>query len=259
DEVEMLEDNGNTVWYGAGSKSAKKGLNVVLQKDLGRLFPIHIPPPQAPGAPHESTGGNPNAGPFTLNWKPWPTLRRTYALQHQNALGGWKTISSTLSKHPYAFTTSSPEEEGTWTYHVNETNESGESEYSGESEQIKVDHTPPAAPTPNADRSPDYAAGDGWYKDSVTVSFTDNGDPLLADGSSPSGVNVASLTAPQTFNTSGSHTASGTLADKVGNVSATATLAVQVDATPPSLEVTCPATAVTGEQGVHATVTASDA
>src|SRR5205823_5092604 len=50
----------------------------------------------------------------------------------------------------------------------------------------------------------------------------------------------------------------GTVADKVGNVSGAGTLTVQVDATAPSVEVTCPAMAVVGEAGVHATVTASD-
>ena len=60
-----------------------------------------------------------------------------------------------------------------------------------------------------------------------------------------------------TFNTSGSHKGCGTVKDKVGNESAEGCLTVQVDATPPSLEISCPATAVQGES-VSATVTASD-
>ena len=91
------------------------------------------------------------------------------------------------------------------------------------------------------------------------MSFTANGDPMLSDGSPGSGVNPAStLTAPETFDTSGSHKACGTVADNAGNVSAPGCLTVQVDATPPSLEITCPATALVGEADVTATVTASD-
>ena len=131
------------------------------------------------------------------------------------------------------------------------------SEASGESEALKVDRTGPNAPTASADRAPDYAAGGGWYKDSVTVSFADNGDPTLADGTAGSGVDLATLSAPQTLNTDGSHTASGTVADSVGNVSPSGTLAVQVDASAPTLEVSCPATAAVGSSA-SATVTASD-
>src|SRR6185312_1393400 len=133
---------------------------------------------------------------------------------------GWSTVATGLSKREYTFTTGHREAEGTWDYRVKEGNETGESGYSGESEAVKVDRTAPVAPSAKASRAPDFAGDGGWYKDSVTVSFTDNGDPLLADGSPPSGVDPPSLAAPQTFKTSGSHTASGTVADNVGNVSA---------------------------------------
>ena len=58
---------------------------------------------------------------------------------------------------------------------------------------IKVDKTAPNPPTATADRAPDYAGGGGWYKDTVTVSFTSNGDPLLSDGSAGSGVDASTL------------------------------------------------------------------
>jgi hypothetical protein len=122
---------------------------------------------------------------------------------------------------------------------------------------VKVDKTAPNTPSAAADRAPDYAGGGGWYKDSVTVSFTANGDPLLSDGSAGSGVNEATLSAPQTFNTDGAHTASGTVADNVGNVSAPGTLTVQVDASAPSLEVNCPSSTPVGSSA-SASVTASD-
>ncbi len=256
-ETELIEDNGDTTWYGNGLDS-KNGLAAGLQKDLGRLFTVQIPAPAAPAAPTLQSGGNPNQGTFTLHWKPAPTLRAVFTLQHQNAQGGWSTVASGLTHREYTFTASGHEQEGTWTYRVSEHNESGESGFSGASEEIKVDRTAPNAPTAKATRAPDYAGGGGWYKDSVTVAFTANGDPTLADGSSPSGIEPASLSAPETLTTSGLDTASGTVADNAGNVSAPGTLGVQVDATPPSVEVSCPATALVGEAGVTATVTASD-
>jgi hypothetical protein len=258
-EVEVLQDDSKVVWYGPGTKSAEKGLTTGLQKSLGRLITVEIPPPGTPNPPYLSHGATPNKGQFTLRWKPAPTLRARFTLQHQSALGGWSTVASGLSKREYSFTAGSPEAEGTWAYRVTESNESGESGYSEESQPIKVDRTAPYTPTATAQRPPDYVADGGWYKNSVTVSFTSNGDPLLADGSSPSGVDPATLAEPQTFETSGTHTACGTVADNVGNVSAPGCLTVQVDATPPSLEVSCPAKAVVGEAGVTASLAASDA
>jgi hypothetical protein len=257
DEVELIEDNGDSVWYGNGLTS-KNGLAAGLQKDLGRLYPVQIPPPGVPGAPALSAGQTPNSGQFTLHWKPAPTLRAVFNLEHQNAQGGWSTVATGLTKREYTFTAGGREAEGTWTYRVTERNESGENGPSAESGAIKVDHTPPPAPTPKASRAPDYAGGGGWYKDNATVSFTANGDPVLADGSAGSGIEPSSLSAAQTFTTSGTHTASGTVADKAGNVSAAGTLIVHVDATAPSVEVQCPASALVGEGAVTATVTASD-
>jgi|GEM_PF-1753011 len=257
--AELLQDDSKSYWYGAAAKDAEKGLTVGLQKQLGRLVTVQIPLPGTPAAPHLSQGATPNQGRFTLRWKPAGTLRARFRLQHQNAQkGGWSTVASGLSKREYTFTAGSPEAEGTWTYRVNEENETGQSGYSTESEPVKVDHSPPNAPTASATRAPEYAGGGGWYKNNVEVAFTANGDPLLSDGSAGSGVNLATLSGAQSFSTSGSHTACGTVADNVGNVSAQGCLTVQVDATPPSLEVTCPATALT-LSSVSATVSASDA
>jgi hypothetical protein len=256
-QAELLEDNGDTVWYEDGLTS-KNGLAAGLQKDIGRLFSLQIPSPGVPGPPSIASGVNPNSGQFTLHWKPAPTLRATFTLEHENAQGGWSAVASGLTRREYAFTSGSPEAEGTWIYRVSERNESGENGPSASSSAIKVDRTPANTPSASATRAPDYAGAGGWYKDSVAVSFTANGDPTLADGSSPSGVEPASLGAPQTFATSGAHTASGTVADNAGNVSAPGTLAVQVDATAPSVEVQCPATVLVGTAAVAATVTASD-
>ena len=56
DEVELIEDNGDTVWYENGL-SSKNGMPIGLQKDLGRLFTTEIPAPGIPGAPSLSKGG----------------------------------------------------------------------------------------------------------------------------------------------------------------------------------------------------------
>jgi hypothetical protein len=215
--------------------------------------------PAAPGAPSVTSGSNPSAnGQFTLSWVPTqPAVAPSYTLEHKNASGGWSVVEAGLTSPTYTFGSGNPEGEGTWNYRVTESNESGASEPSVSSE-VKVDETNPNTPSANADRAPDYAGGGGWYKDTVTVSFTDNGDPLLADGSAGSGVNLGTLSSPQTFTTDGSHEASGTVADNAGNVSSPVTLSVQVDASAPTVEASCPAPVPIGTKGVNATVTASD-
>jgi acetyl esterase/lipase len=215
--------------------------------------------PAAPGAPSVTSGSNPSAnGQFTLSWVPTqPAVAPSYTLEHENAGSGWSIVEAGLTSGTYTFGSGNPEGEGTWTYRVTESNESGASEPSASSE-VKVDESAPNTPSANADRAPDYAGGGGWYANTVTVSFSDNGDPLLSDGSAGSGVDLGTLSAPQTFNTDGSHEASGTVADNVGNVSSPGTLSVQVDASPPIVEASCPAPVKIGAKGVNATVTASD-
>ena len=70
-------------------------------------------------------------------------------------------------------------------------------------------------------------------------------------------MNPVTLSSPQTFSTSGSHTACATDEDFAGNVSEPGCLTVQVDATPPSLEISCPAKALVGSS-TSASYMASD-
>jgi hypothetical protein len=230
--------------------------------------PHYLPPgytlarnvvPAPPTTPSLTSGKNPNKdGQFTLSWESTQAATEpTYTLQHKNASGGWSTVASGLTSPSYTFTFLSPEGEGTWKYRVTESNESSESEPSGESEAIKVDKSAPNPPNVSADRAPDYAGGGGWFKDSVEVTFSSGGDPNLSDGSPGSGVNPATIPSPQTFNTNGSHEACGSEQDEVGNESSPACLTVQVDVSPPTLELTCPAKALVGES-VSASFTASD-
>jgi hypothetical protein len=265
--VEKVEAN--------AQKLAAEGF--VLPEDVQRIvdaaeeFPSLRPTVPALG------GSSPNTGSFQLSWRgPVPTHERalvahfvethpTFEVQHRHAGGEWTTVASGLGEPKYSFAS---EEEGTWQYRVRsrtvepafaiEPEEVILSPWSEASVSVKVDRTAPYAPSATPDRAPDYAGAGGWYKDSVTVSFTENGDPLLADGSLGSGVNPASIPAPETFDTSGSHTACGTVSDNAGNESAQGCVTVQVDATSPSIEVSCPAPVSIGASGVHATVTASD-
>jgi hypothetical protein len=236
----------------------------LVQKPLAKYLPpaytlARDVTPAVPGAPRVSVGANPSAsGVLTLSWEPSQAATAlTYTLQHRNAAGAWSTVASGLTSPEYAFTAGSPESEGTWTYRVAAANEGPESEYSPASAEVKVDETAPNAPSASASRAPDYAGDGGWYRESVEVAFTANGDPSLSDGSAGSGVNLATLSSPQTFDTSGSHTACGTVADNAGNVSTQGCLTVQVDATPPSLEISCPASVTVGGDA-DATFTASD-
>ncbi len=212
----------------------------------------------APGQPHLVSGSTPNNdGQFTLAWNASEAATAlTYTLEHKNASGGWSVVASGLTSTEYAFTSGSPEGEGTWLYRVTASNE-GPSSQSDESAPVVVDETAPNPPSATADRLPDYAGGGGWYKDTVTVSFKDNGDPALSDGSPGSGVEESSVPSPQTFTTDGAHEASGTVKDNAGNTSGAGSLTVQVDASPPTVEVSCPATAIFGSSA-KATITASD-
>jgi Alpha/beta hydrolase domain len=228
-----------------------------------------------PTTPAISTS-SPNTGSYQLKWRgPVPSYPEslvpkfiethpTFEVQHRNAGGEWTTVASGMSEPTYTF---APEEEGTWSYrvrsstveapHLLEPEEVIVSPWSQPSAEVKVDRSAPNAPIATPSRAPDYAGGGGWYKDSVTVSFTENGDPLLPDGSQGSGVNPASIPASQTFDTSGSHTACGTVTDSVGNESTPGCVTVQVDATAPTLEVSCPTSVGIGAKA-EATVTAAD-
>jgi hypothetical protein len=223
-----------------------------------------------------ASASSPNKGSYQLHWRgPVPSYPEnlvpkfiethpTFEVQHRNASGEWTTVASGLSEQTYTF---APEEEGTWQYRVRSTTvepafmlepeEVIASPWSQPSAEVKVDRSAPNPPSVAPDRVPDYAGGGGWYKDSVTVTFSEAGDPLLPDGSLGSGVNPLSVPASQTFNTSGSHTACGTVIDNAGNESAPGCLTVQVDATAPTLEVSCPTSVGIGATA-EATVTASD-
>ena len=121
---------------------------------------------------------------------------------------------------------------------------------------VNLDLKNPAAPTARADRPADDVVY-GWWRDSVTVSFADNGDPLLADGSAGSGVDPDSVPASVTYDRSGTFTASGTVSDRAGRVSAAGRATVKVDADAPTSTLSCPAEPV--RLGASATARWADA
>jgi hypothetical protein len=230
------------------------GHEVTSSCSIEVLYPL-------PGVPALSSGTTPNTGAFSLAWTPsadpliYSSLQ--YTLQHRNASGVWSDVSTSISGPGYAYTGGSPEGEGTWQYRVMAHEGVLATGFTEPSEPVKVDNTPPFAPTLAADRAPDYAGGGGWYKDSVTVTTSANGDPKLADASPGSGVAAASIPAPVTHTTSGQFNDEGKVNDLAGNTSAAGSLATQVDATVPNLSVTCPSTVLLNGKA-SASVTASD-
>ena len=124
---------------------------------------------------------------------------------------------------------------------------------------INIDLTAPYAPSATPDRAPDYPGDGGWYRDEVVVSFAAAGDPELADGGAGSGVDPATVPGDALFDTSGTHTAGGTVRDRAGNESAAESLTVQVDADDPSVALVCPSTPVLLGSAAVAEWTAVDA
>ena len=83
------------------------------------------------------------------------------------------------------------------------------------SDAVTVDQTAPAAPSLAPGRDPEFAGDGGWWKDSVDVHTSDNGDPDLRDGSTPSGVDPSTVAGPRLLEES------ATLARTVATASAT--------------------------------------
>ena len=132
------------------------------------------------------------------------------------------------------------------------------------SDTIGWDKTAPNAPTATPDRAAEYDGAtpldpaDDWWMNTVTVNFASNGDP---GGAAASGVNAATLSASETFTTTGTHsTVGGFVDDNAGNKSLRGGLTVKVDAAAPTVSFDaneCPATLTKGSTA-SADWTASD-
>lgn len=120
---------------------------------------------------------------------------------------------------------------------------------------VNIDMTPPSVSAATA-ATPINVSGTEWYKDSVTFQWTAN-DPLLTDGSAGSG---ASTPAPasSTFSTTGTgHSATASASDLAGNTGTGSLTGINVDASNPSVGLTCPTTVMLGG-AANATWSASD-
>jgi hypothetical protein len=223
--------------------------------------------PSKPGKPSASSSLN-NDGVFGLNWAASTDAEGnpiSYRLEHKDANdAGYSLVTGagSLSGSSFAFTSSASEGEGTWTYQVRASDGTLSSPFSDPSDPVKVDKSGPNAPSISASKTPEYdpsGTDNDWFKDSVTLVFSANGDPTLQDGSAGSGVDPNSIPADVTKNTSGSHLVSGTIKDNAGNQSS-ASRTVNVDATDPTVDIAgCPS-GVVGRDSSHAIdVSASDA
>ena len=228
-------------------------------------------PPNTPAAPRSNETVN-SDGNQTISWgavtDPDGDSINHYVLQHKRSDQTTFSDVATISGTSYRFgTDGAAEGEGTWTYRVVAVDSQGTpSTPSDGSDAVVVDKTKPAAPTGHvtpAAAHTDAGTGDHWYRDSVTVSFSDNGDPPLIDGSPGSG--VASVTAEKTFDSSnadpvtGHFSFDGTVTDKAGNISDKTTVAGSVDWRPPTASFSdCPGSPVLLNAAVTVHWTASD-
>jgi len=213
--------------------------------DIG---PYENQPPTAPSHLHIGQGANPSStGNLELDWTASTDAdvdSIAYRLYGRDADDSSERLLATGSATSATLTGLA---EGTYGFRV-EADDGLATSGSASLSPVVVDRTSPSAPTGAADRAPDFVAtdGTGWYRDSVDVSFSASVDPLLADGSQPSG--VASITAPETFATSGAHLATGHATDGAGNASSDGSLTVHVDADAPTVAFdSCPASVVLGK------------
>ncbi|HEV2814618.1 MAG TPA: endo-1,4-beta-xylanase, partial [Solirubrobacteraceae bacterium] len=222
---------------------------------IRRVVAPPAPPPgnRAPGAPGAPTTGTAaTRTPFTVAWGAAGDADGhpvTYTLQHRDADDAqWSTLATGIRGTAYAFNSGRQERQGTWSYRVRADDGYVEGPWVESAATTKVDRSAPFAPTVAATRAAESAP---WFRDTVTVAFTPNGDQALPDGSPGVGVDAASVPANQTFG-GGTHSATGTVKDQLGNTSVARTRSFSVDATPPTATLSCPAEV---EQGSAATGT----
>lgn len=214
--------------------------------DIG-AYENQAPSTPGPIAPTQS----PNQGAFALSWGEAADPDEdaiTYRLESRAANEPAWTMARSTAAPQLAFDPTAPEREGRLYYRVAASDERLSSTGFGVSGEVVVDRTPPFAPTPVTSRVPEYTDPDSglpWFADAVTVSFTPQGDPPLADGSPGSG--IVSTANPQTFTIAGRHVATGSSTDAAGNPSPNAEYAVLVDTDPPVVGFqSCPAAVLLG-------------
>ena len=195
----------------------------------------------APPAPTVSKSLT-STGQFSVSWQPSADIPSgaTYSLwQRSTKSTTYSQVASGLTGTSYTFDSTNARAEGTMVFRVRAANSQLTSDYSADSSQVVVDKTAPLPPSIQTDRTAEYTSGN-WWKDQVTVTFPDNGDPVLADGTPGSGVNQSLNKAPVTYSTGGVYTVSAQATDNAAWKSTTSSLTVRVDAIAPTLTLSCP-------------------
>lgn len=218
--------SGAPAWYDTPGSSS--GWQEILYGQTHQAFALSVAmdtPPTKPATPTSDESLN-SDGNQTISWTPATDPDGDsidhYVLQDERSDHSSFSTVANVSGTSYRFgTDGSSEQEGTWTYRVIAVDSAGNtSDPSDASNPVVVDETPPNAPTASTTPTAAYtdAAGTHWYKDTVTVSFADNGDPPLVDGSPGSG--VASVTPPKSFGpanvdpATGAFSITGTVSDR---------------------------------------------
>lgn len=217
---------------------------------------------QAPASPTSlvlSQGDDPgNTGDIGLDWADASDADHdalTYRLYHRDFDDPSEMLHSSGTTSGASLTSLA---EGTHQFRV-DAFDGNHASLSSASRSVVVDKTPPSSPSAAPDRSPEFteSGGTGWYRDRVDVTFGGSTDPLLSDGSRPSG--VSSVTPVQSLQTSGAHTLNGTATDAAGNVSPPTTATFHVDSDAPVVSfASCPASVLLGSS-THLSWSASDA
>ena len=197
--VELVEDNGDSVWYEDG-RSSKAGLPAGLQKDLGRTFTIALAP--APVITPVISG--------TLGQNGWYVSNVTVSWEVSSSVPASSCAPSTLSSDTAGTVVSctSTSAGGSTTASVT----------------IKLDKTKPTV---------SFAGGAGSYTVTQTVAITCSAsDPTPGSGLASS--NCPSVNAPAWSLGPGTHTLSASASDNAGNTG-TASASYTVTVIPASL------------------------
>jgi hypothetical protein len=205
-------------------------------------------PPAPASAPAATLG---DGAEVTIDWDAAPEGDVAYELEYRDANDSdWRPLANDLTATEH---TVADHPEGTWDYRVRTTNSHrGTSDWVESADELKVDKTAPAAPNAST-REPDFQ---GWFKDSVTVSWAGSTDPALADGSPGSG--VAGYSPDETVSANGQTAVRGRARDAAGNESAETTHHVLVDADRPVVTIDCPTDPVQVGDEVYAQWRADD-
>ncbi|HEX2087467.1 MAG TPA: PxKF domain-containing protein [Solirubrobacteraceae bacterium] len=213
--------------------------------------------PAPPGTPRVRDDGADVRGAFTLEWEPTPPTpvpADGYLVQYLGVDGQWHTIARPVEPSVVLLL----QAEGRLRYRVLAQSGGAQSDPSPVSDPVVIDRGAPRDARLAVERAADWTSplGVGWYRDSVSATWHDEGDPDLRDGTPGTGVDPATVPGPVTRSTTGAHEVVARLRDNAGNETVTVRT-LHVDADPPALTLDCPPVAHVGATA-NVVVTASD-